>query len=53
MFFAGAFGISSVIQTSTQSGSDKIERQNQLLEIMIELYKPETIHELLLKRKIR
>jgi len=31
--------------------SDKIDRQNQLLEIMIELYKPETLHDLVVKRK--
>ena len=33
--------------------SDKIDRQNQLLEIMIELYKPETMRELMLKRKLQ
>lgn len=32
--------------------NEKIDRQNQLLEIMIELYKPETMHELVVKRKI-
>ncbi|WP_341326846.1 helix-turn-helix domain-containing protein [Methylotuvimicrobium sp. KM2] len=32
--------------------NNKIDRQNQLLEIMIELYKPETMHELMVKRKI-
>ena len=31
--------------------SDKIDRQNQLLEIMIELYKPEAMHDLVVKRK--
>jgi len=29
----------------------KVERQNQLLETMIELYKPESMHELLVKLK--
>lgn len=31
--------------------SDKIDRHNQLLDIMIELYKPETLHQLVVKRK--
>ncbi len=33
--------------------SEKIDRQNQLLEIMIELYKPETMHELVVKMKLK